>query len=282
MIVDKFSPTDRNQLSTFNKLRTDTPTIRWICFVDQDPAHFVHSPKLPDPLTDFERLFIHTLTRSAIRQISRSWCEVTGSDREKVYSALMDHISHAHLPKTGYIVSLLLWAMHHRQRFDRINEALLLEHIVEFLLEKTDLSGFLRREFGFRAKEIVLRHIASFLRGKGDVAPANELLVSVVSFFNDKGLNFSADDVVRSFIDCGILIKDDDDITFKYRCFQEYFIAGRLREDRGYLSEVLQPDTFLFFSRELELMSGLSQQCDELLEFLQTTIQQMQPDSVKK
>src|SRR5262245_55194818 len=89
--------------------------------------------------------FIHTLPRGAIRRISQSWCEVTGGDGEKAFSAVMEHISHAQLPKTGYIVSL--WAMHQRERFERITEALLLEHIIEFLLSKSDLSGLLRREF---------------------------------------------------------------------------------------------------------------------------------------
>jgi hypothetical protein len=192
----------------------------------------------------------------------------------------MEHIAHAQLPKTGYIVSLLLWAMEQKQRFERINEALLLEHIIEFLLEKTDLSGLLRREFGFRAKEIVLRHIARFLRDAGGLAPTNKLLVSLATFFQEKGLNFSADDVIRSFVECGILVKNDENTKFKYRCFQEYFIAGRLREDRAYLTSTLQAETFLSFRRELELMSGLSQQCDEVLEFLEATLKRIQPQSL--
>jgi hypothetical protein len=248
VIVDNLSLTDHSQLSALERLRNGAPGIRWICFLDEDPTALTLSPEIPASIEDFTRLFIHSLPRRAIRKISQSWCEVMGSDGEKAFSTVMAHISDANLPKTGYIVSLLLWAMHQRQRFERINEALLLEHIIEFLLEKTDLSGLLRREFGFRAKEIVLRHIACFLRDKGDMVTANELLVSVVNFFEAKALRLSADDVVRSFIECGILVKEDENIRFKYRCFQEYFVAGRLREDRGYLTETLQPNRFLSFS----------------------------------
>jgi hypothetical protein len=108
IIVDNLTLTDRSQLSILERLRSDNPRIRWMCFVDLGPEHYIYSPELPTSLKGFEGLFIHTLPRRAIRQISQSWCRVTGSDGTKTFSRIMEHISNSQLPKTGYIVSLLL------------------------------------------------------------------------------------------------------------------------------------------------------------------------------
>jgi predicted MPP superfamily phosphohydrolase len=70
IIVDEFLLGDRFQLAALERFRRDVPSIRWICLIDEDPADFARSPELPASIKDFERLFIHSLPRRAIRKIS--------------------------------------------------------------------------------------------------------------------------------------------------------------------------------------------------------------------
>ena len=62
----------------------------------------------------------------------------TGEDQEKTFSTVMKHITASDLPRTGYIVTLLLWAIRQGNKLERINEAALIMNMVDFLLGKAN------------------------------------------------------------------------------------------------------------------------------------------------
>lgn len=170
-------------------------------------------------LPDFVALYILSLPRRMIRDLSQRWCGSKSTDSESVFNTVMVHMREANLPRTGYIVSLLLWAISQNRHFHRVNEAVLLENIIEYILDKADFTKALRRTFDFRSQQILLQSVAERLKQVSGYIPVNDLLDFIISFLRDKGLDYNANELLNRLLDCGILVKSDDIVSFKYRCF---------------------------------------------------------------
>ena len=189
-----------------------------------------------------------------------------GMDGKVLFDRVMEQLRRSNLPRTGYMVTLLLWALHQDKQFDRINEATLLTNVVDHLIGKADFTQALHRKFDPTSKEITLQHLAYHIREAGGVVNRNDALRILIDFFASKALNYNADTVLHLFIDCGILSEQDDQIFFKFRCFEEYFYAHLLRADAGRLSSLLEGRRFCSYPRELELLAGLRRQNADLLQ----------------
>ena len=91
-----------------------------------------------DLIDEFIVAKIDALPRKSIRELTRRWCERTGEDHEKTFSTVMGHINTSDLPRTGYIVTLLLWAIRQGNKLEWVNEAVLIMNMVDYLLGKAN------------------------------------------------------------------------------------------------------------------------------------------------
>jgi hypothetical protein len=194
----------------------------------------------------------------------------------------MNQLQRDSLPRTGYIVTLLLWAVYQERRFERINEAVLLNNVIDFLLGKADFQHALRREFDPTSKEITLQSLARFLRDRGGVASVNEITAYLIDFFQQKGLNYGAADILHKLIECGILYRSDDDISFKYRCFGEYFLACLFRDAAAEREKALEGVKFVEYARELDLLSGLRRRNSDILTVVGKAVAEQAPVEISR
>src|SRR5262249_13877605 len=145
----------------------------------------------------------------SIRQLSRvrfGGQLDTGMD-DPAYTLVMKHLDAASLPRTGYMVALLLWAAEQERLGETLNEAVLLENLIGFLLGKADFKAALRNQFDPRAQEILLRAIAIKLREAGGWVSANDLLRFIIDYFDARGLKHGANDVLEEFLSCRLLVQ---------------------------------------------------------------------------
>jgi hypothetical protein len=160
------------------------------------------------------------------------------------------------LPRSGYIVSLVLWAIKNKSKGEILNEAVLLQNIIDHLLGRMDYTGALRGEFDFESKSAVLQSLAMFLKEEDDVVATNQATEYVIKFLKDKGLSYDASEAVRGFVTCGILHQLQDKISFRYKRFQEFFVSRYLRDNPDALQYALRGDNWMKFVRELDICSS--------------------------
>jgi hypothetical protein len=278
-IIDNFNCTTNSEKVEIEKIIALHPNARWVIFVQTGQARAPQESKL-NSLSGFDEIHIQDLPRRSIRELARRWCEQTGSDSEKTYLTVMNQLRAANLPRTGFIVTLLLWSVYQKQRQRGINEAILLTGLIDVLLGKTDLTGILYREFDPKAREIILQHLSVFLRERDGIANINDVTQFLIDFFKARGLAFAAHDVLDVLINCGILLRVEDDISFKYPCFQNYFVALHLREEKGYLDQVFMRDELADYSDEIDLMSGLHRRNAELIERVSKIVEEITPSEI--
>jgi predicted MPP superfamily phosphohydrolase len=273
VILDNFQTGEESERRLFESLQQEAPRARWICLGEEQLASMAR-PARPD---GFEVAFIQQLPRRAIRQLSHRWCAQMGRDATKTYEAVMGQLKRAHLPRTGYMVALLLWAMYRSIERRQLNEAVLLENVLEYLLEKADYTLALRREFDYRSKEITLQALARFLKDHDDYADINDVLAEIIRFFKESGLNYGAGDVLQQFIEAGVLERAENEVRFKYKCFQEYFVAGCVAEERRLYEELFDSHKFTEYARELDLLTSRNRRRHDVLERLGDQLESLCP-----
>jgi hypothetical protein len=192
----------------------------------------------------------------------------------------MGHINTSDLPRTGYIVTLLLWAIRQGNKLERINEAVLIMNMVDYLLGKANFQQALEKEFDSTSKEITLQSFAKFLRDQGGVTSANHAIEFLIQFFKSRGLDYDAGAVLGTLCKCGILVKRDAQVSFKYRCFQEYFIARYFDSSDARLKDAIFNRSYLGFQREIEILSGLNRENKDVLNELTFQLQNYPPSFI--
>lgn len=143
----------------------------------------------------------------------------------------MRQIKEADLPRNGYIVTLLLWAIAQNNKFEAINESVLIMNMADFLLGKADFTKALHGEFDATSKEITLQEIANHLRIHGGAISQNDLATFLIEYFKTLGLGYDVLDVIDTLCNCGILKKMMDllilSIGVSRSIFRPNILVGR-------------------------------------------------------
>lgn len=277
-IVDNLAH-DEADLVRFAKLVTSFPNNRWIAFGTPNSDGVSPDRSFNEHLPDFHKFHVRELTRGGIRAISKNWCgpDSNGAAKE-AYDAVINQLVRDGLPRTPYMVSLLLWALQQKKSYQKLNESVLLGNIVDHLIGKADFRLAKQGQLNPVGKEITLQNLAYHLKDKGGIASENDVTQFLIEFFHRKKLPFIGGDVLDKLVSCGVLKRDGDSIGFKYDCFQEYFFAGLLKNDPKLLSHYLTDLNFLEVRREIELLAGIRQQNDDLIDAIENVLDSRVPN----
>lgn len=281
VIIDDFSGLDRKKKDNLEDLISKYPNTRWIVLADSRFGSTNPNTDDNDLLSGFQIAHIDTLPRRSIRELTRRWCEKTGTDDEQTFTTVMSQIRGSDLPRTGYIVTLLLWALHKNRQMERINEAVLIMNMSDYLLGKADFRKALEGEFDATSKEITLQAFSEFLRENNGYVTPNEATKFLIEFFGSRGLNYDAGKVLDALCECGILSRTTDTVKFKYRCFEEYFLAKHLGSSDARLKSALLQRKYLDYLREFEILSGLGRENDAIIDELTQQIGTFSPDVIE-
>ena len=228
-------------------------------------------------LPNFTKIHIGALTRGRIRALSRQWSN-GDSDGDATYETVINQLVRDGLPRTPYMVSLLIWAIQQKKELVKINEALLLQNMMDHLLGKADFKQSVRKVLNPVGKEITLQNFAHYIRGKGSVVDENEANEFLIAFFKKKALPFIGSDVLDKLIECGILHSRNGHVAFRYEAFEEYFYAKYLQGNASELNATLEGLNFLNFRRELELLAGLRPENADLISAIEKVLDSRVPD----
>lgn len=281
-LVDNLSIYDGDYLSSFRKHTEEFKSCRWLCFGTPDRDSISRDRLFNENLPDFDKIHIRELPRKAIRLLSQKWLTADSGDEKKLFDSVMRQLVRDGLPRTPYMVSLLLWAINQKRSLERINEATLLSNVVDHLLGKADFRQSVRGTLNPIGKEITLQNLALFLQKRDGMANENDVVEHLVGFFRRKKLPFVGSDVLDKLVACGILRRQDNSVSFKYPCFQEFFTASYLKTNPSALRDSLKELEFLRYRREIELLAGLRQQNDDIIETLSEILDHRVPQRFQK
>lgn len=253
------------------------PASRWVLITKPRDGSVTGDIKVPDSAPKMITVRLGSLPRRSIRALSKRWSSAIGSDEDQIFEAVMKQLKKDGLPRTGYMVTLILWAMKQEKELDRLNEAMLLSNVIDHLLGKADFTQSVRGRLDPRAKELTLEYFAVYLAGEGGYISVDGAVAYLAELFLKRRLPFVAVDVLNEAVKCGILDRTDNTITFKYSSFQEYFFALRMKSDGKLFQEVIYNKKYLARSREIEMLSGLRRENTDIIETVHADMHSREP-----
>lgn len=269
ILVDDVDLGSDEQLSLVLDLIDTSENCRWILVAKGSGTSTAISAENQVRMEGFQTISIKELSRAAIRQLSAQWMGVEpGAEaNNQTFNQVMEHITRSGLSRNGYIVSLVLWTLKNGLSQELINESVLLENIIEYMLGKMNYQDSLRSEFDFNSKNNILQEISMKFRTSSSSLTKNDVVSFVIEYLGRKGLKYDGARIVEGFIKCGIFIEIDDQVNYRFKRFEEYFSAGYLRDNRSVLEDVLKADGWLGYEREMDMYTSRFRNEADLLEF---------------
>jgi hypothetical protein len=138
--------------------------------------------------------------------------------------SILSRIDSAKLPKTPYVVLMVLVAFEKDRGVGPINEATLLERFVEAVLNRASPTEVERASIDYKLKEAFLAHLARYILAeqRDSYVPKNDLIKFTVDFFKSRSWIFDASHFIAELLRVGILYEGESEdgtmIAFRYAC----------------------------------------------------------------
>ena len=224
--------------------------------------------EMPD--FDLDIYFIENLHTCQIKGIIGKWASNNKLlDIDKKLGKIVDNFKSFALPRTPMSVSLFLWSMENKAR-KPINNAMLLDIILEIILEKMQGDEIYREKFDVENKMMLLAHIASkMLDAKLDnYCLLYSDIVKIVDDYLTKevGFEFDSQRLVDYFLNRKIFVKyQKNKIKFRYSCFFQFFLAKRMVYNEDFKAYILDEERYHNYVSQIDYYTGLVRSDKKLL-----------------
>lgn len=272
IMFDSFENVGTAQLNKINQFLKEYPSNRFI-FAEREN---VSSKYIRDvdivPECDYESVHICSLSRYQIRSIASQ--NFSSSDSPNVVDEILLCFKKTTLPRTPFILSLIL-SLCDTGDFASINEAVIIEQFMEFLLKKSDPSEAYSATYDFRIKEHFLMRLVTYMHDQ------NKFCMSILEFENillsyhaEMGFPVTDTKFNRLFFEKGVLVQTESVVTFRYNCMIEYYLAKKAQQSPEFLSKIMSDRNYLNYANELLYFTGLNRQNEEIVSILQEALSQ--------
>lgn len=269
LLFDDFNREKGKELERLKNFISMHPNNRYIFVMDEDIYKTLELNDMPDLGIKYKCIHIHSFTAERTRKLVQNWFKNMNVDVEEIFEKTMENIWKIKVPRTPFIISLMLWILEIQGNYVPINKASLIEKFVEIILEKLNIHERTYRSLDYRNKEHYLSSIAEKMVDEGKYYFTRlELEKATLEYFDRKGLRVSISPLIEYFLKKGILMEEKEIIYFKYKSFCEYFIARRMIDDKSFYEKIIKVENFLGFENEIDYMTGLQRNNSNLLSLL--------------
>ncbi len=276
-IVDNVSIADPQKIERLKGLIAETKNRHdWCLFIDE--VNLVTTKSILDEFGATKPpIYIQPFGRTEIRELVRKVSPSKGEDAIDFANTIIKLMRDNDLPRNPYIVTVLSSVLANISIEAVINEATLLDKMIDLLLNKQDPSNLLRSSTDFAGQNIILEQIAFWLKGQDSFVPENDLLGRLADFLIDRGIQESAAALLSHFKRVGLLDRREDDICFRYRSLESYFLARYYARNKESVPELLENVAILKYGKEFSLLCDLSRKDADLLSYLEVIILELEP-----
>jgi hypothetical protein len=186
---------------------------------------------------------------------------------DRLLERLTRDASALNMPLTAVTTTFLIQIIISEPKEGPIHQAALIERYLEILLEKFAPRELLPGTFNFRNKVDLLSAVAERMVREELYEPSPNILLGwIINYLKVYGLNYSASDILKYFLDSRILTTDGGLVRFRLRVFLEFFVAVRMREDEQFRTFIFDSSNYLRFPNEISFYAALSLRDKEHLE----------------
>lgn len=270
VMFDNFEAADPCKLALINDFVKGFGTNSFIFSENEDVSARYWRDITVIPDCKYYSVHLCKLALSQIRALTNKNFNTT--DSSNVVDKIMICFNNTTLPQTPFTFSLVL-SLCTTNDFSTINEAIVIEQFLEFLLEKSSTQETSRSTFDFRNKEDFLMSMAFTMHErKKYYFSQHEFEEFFCAYHKSKGFTIKETKFDSLFFDKKVLISSTDIVTFRYNCFIEYYLAKKAIDDATYLDLMLMDGNCINYSDELRYYTALRRGDKSVVDRLSKTL----------
>ncbi|MBO8128963.1 MAG: metallophosphoesterase [Peptococcaceae bacterium] len=272
ILLDNLDISNKKQITVIKTFIDKYPGNRLIITVNEDIFTSVSEKYLPD--FGCKKIYMLPFTRNDIRALITKWFNTNQSvnivDVDQFLNKIVSHLTYIGLPRTPFIISLLLAICNNDQNYMPVNESSMIERFMEIVLEKMRLEETKISTYDFLNKENFLAFLAWHMAQKDRFyLDKHEFLELTAKYFEDIGFDLASSKFDTLFFEKGVLAEYDDKVFFRYRCLAEYYLAKKASTDPDVLDWILLPENYLRFTSEISFLTGSNRNLIKVVECLE-------------
>ena len=267
IMFDDFETVGERQLTKINEFISKYPNNRFIFSEKENiTAKYLRDVEVV-PSCEYETAHICALTKGQIRAIATQ--NFSSEDCSALVDKIMLCFKKTTLPKTPFVLSLML-SICDTADFTPINEAVIMEQFMEFLLEKSSPSEAYSTTYDFRIKEDFLISLVTYMDKNNQFYLSIDEFETLLSAYHaDKGFSVRETEFDSLFFKKGVLVRTELIVTFRYNCMIEYYLAKKAAQSPEFLMHILADRNYLNYPNELMYYTGLNRQNVDVVKVLQ-------------
>lgn len=267
IMFDEFETVGERQLTKINEFISKYPNNRFIFSEKENiTAKYLRDVEVV-PSCEYETAHICALTKGQIRAIATQ--NFSSEDCSALVDKIMLCFKKTTLPKTPFVLSLML-SICDTADFTPINEAVIMEQFMEFLLEKSSPSEAYSTTYDFRIKEDFLISLVTYMDKNNQFYLSIDEFETLLSAYHaDKGFSVRETEFDSLFFKKGVLVRTELIVTFRYNCMIEYYLAKKAAQSPEFLMHILADRNYLNYPNELMYYTGLNRQNVDVVKVLQ-------------
>ena len=274
ILIDNFDPSKEDVRSKLALFFTKFTNCYYVIISDQTLAQSYE--KIDYGFDGYDKLFIHDISRSEIRQLTNKWPNLPSSKRDEFVERIVDVLHQHSMPFNFWTLSIFLWIYSGKNTLNFNNNSELLELYIDDILDRNRLASDPQNRFSYQNYKLLLSELANnLLLNHRDTNYSIKYaeLTSLIEDFKSQNIkrNGKTSEIISHLLERGILKKNEDDfITFRLNGVFEYFIAYNFSENETFFNQILNDDSFyLSFKNEFEIFSGFQRNEAKNREFLE-------------
>lgn len=258
---DNFETAGEKELSQIRKFVETYPDNRFIYSAIEtvDTAEIDRAIEtLPQKI---ERVYIHSLGKQQVRTLACSVLSTGETIDENVVDRALLCFHNTNLPKTPFVVLLVLSLCKESSDFVPINESSIMENFLETLLEKTASDAAKTSSYDYRVKEDFLCYLVGKMHEKDQYYFfQQEFEEYMQEYHSKKGWAIKDTKFDTVFFEKGILYRHAGIVAFRYSCMAHYYLAKLALRSPELLAQMFTDDHYLSYYYELNYLTGLERE----------------------
>tara|TARA_E500000318_G_C3565160_1_gene215336 strand:- start:207 stop:3386 length:3180 start_codon:yes stop_codon:yes gene_type:complete len=257
ILIDDVEFSDVKKMSIIRQYISDFPRNRYIFTSRKDNIISYGTSIDPEMPISFETVEICAFRRRDMRQLVEKWQAFPNVDI--ILDRIQEEISQIHLPFTPANGSIFMVIFEENHTFQPINRSVLLEQFIDITLRKSGADQSQRETFDYHNKTTLLAYIAGSMARKNKYILDHEEMLDLMNEHIQRiEVNANTGDLFTEFLISKIFVlRQEQQVSFRYRCILEYFISLHMKKDLSFKEWIFDESRYLSYVNEILYYAGI-------------------------
>lgn len=244
------------QLDSVIAFCAEFKSCRFYFAIHEDAEYSLSADSIPRLNHEMDVLYLHPFGRKETRQLTQRWYGESVAQASAKVDEIVSLLSRLNIPRSPFLISALLWIRERQTQFSPVNQAEILDALVDGVMEKLTESKD-RSGLDSNIKRHFLAALAEQLhRGGSRRITSHALDAFAVSYFEQKGLLSASGPFIGDLKSKRILLEIGTEVTFMFDSIRAFFLSTRMNESQDLLDAALTSDGLLSLGEELDYFTG--------------------------